>query len=395
MPFSQKAKLWVIGRKAHSTSSIPVKAGRRVWVHCASLGEYEMARPILEGFRQKDAAVEIGVSFFSPSGFQHVSTDSVVDFKVYIPLDTPRKARAFVKRMDADLVVFVKYDLWLNHINSILASAIPIHLIAANFYENHLVYRWYGGLVRRALKEFEGIHLIDDSQFSSLQSHGFRNLSVGGDPKFLRVYNRRSESIPDELQWLKEYTAKGLTVIMGSSWAMEETLIHEWWRNNRTVGMRLIIVPHDIGDGHISQLRKQFPESALWSQCVLKQTCNQHVLIIDAIGILAKIYRFASLAVVGGGFGSGIHNTLEAVTFGLPVIFGPNHRKFPEAEALIRIGLGFEVTDQKTFNNAMNELCNSAQLAEKKKKAIAYVDCMAKPAESLVEQIFQSNNLDA
>jgi 3-deoxy-D-manno-octulosonic-acid transferase len=350
--FSKKAQLFVAGRRkllSHIRYSLIDERRPRIWMHCASLGEFEQGRPVLERLRKEYPAHAFVLTFFSPSGYEIRKDYPGADHVFYLPIDTPANARKFLDLVQPKLCVFVKYDFWYFLLRQIAARDLPLILVSAIFRKEQPFFQWYGSLHRRMLFFFSKIFVQDEGSAQLLQKVGVDDAVVAGDTRFDRV--AEAVSAPKVLPEIKTFAAGAKILIAGSSWPEDERFLQkvlaelssEW---------KLIVVPHEVNESHIHDLEKLFGnESVKWS--ALKDHSDARVLIVDSIGLLLHLYRYATIAWIGGGFGRGIHNTLEAAVYGLPVFFGPNFQKFREAKGLIATGAAFSTAEPSYLVNAI------------------------------------------
>lgn len=315
-----------------------------VWFHASSLGEFEQARPVMERYRQLHPDHRILLTFFSPSGFEVRKNYEGADAVCYLPPDTLRNARRLVSVGRPVAVFFVKYDFWFNYLHELRDKGVPIYLFSAIFRPQQYFFQPWGKWYLQKLRDcYRHIFVQDEASLQLLQQHGVKRCSIAGDTRFDRVHQIAEAAERNEVVEAFLVGYDGKVLVCGSTWPPDEKLLanasdKEWWP------ARVIIAPHLINEEHLQQIEKLFPNSVRYS--VLKDSKDLKgfkVLIIDNIGMLSKLYRYADVAYIGGGFGVGIHNILEAVTFGKPVIFGPNYRKFKEAHDIIARGGGWSI----------------------------------------------------
>ncbi|MBP9151819.1 MAG: 3-deoxy-D-manno-octulosonic acid transferase [Flavobacteriales bacterium] len=350
--FNPKARKWLEGRNEllekieQETSGF---SGETLWVHCASLGEFEMARPIMERLRQTDPNLRIILTFFSPSGYEIRQNYKVANHVFYIPLDTPENAKRFVQAIKPTKVIFVKYDLWFHHLNEAKNFGAKLMLISAQFRPSQQYFKFYGTTGRAALRLFDKIFLVDENSKKLLASIGIKNATVFGDTRYDRVMEiaRLAASIPA----IEAFKGDSTLVVCGSTWAEDEKLLSTCI--NQFSDTKWIIVPHEIGEANIQRLLKLFPNSVRLSKF---EKGEATVLIVDSIGLLNKLYRYADVAYVGGGFRTGLHNILEATAFGTPTVFGPDYSRFPDAGEMAEKGLAFSIPNEDELKAKLNEL---------------------------------------
>ena len=339
-----KARLMVDGWKQWPAEVAKLSHNRpTVWFHAASLGEFEQARPVLEEYRFRHPDHQVLVTFFSPSGYEVRKNYAQADAICYLPMDTPHNVRRFIIDVDPDIVFFVKYEFWYNYLNALRQWGAKTYIFSTIFRPDQYFFKWYGGWFRGQLKAcFAHLFVQNRESLHLLQSHGIEHCSIAGDTRFDRVHQIAVAAEGDDKveRWLEGYD--GNVLIGGSTWPPDEQLLaHVRQTNDDWFPGRIILAPHVISEEHLQQIEKLFPDSIRYSK--LSGVFDSPVLIIDNIGMLSKLYRYATVAYIGGGFGVGIHNILEAVTFGKPVFFGPNHHKFQEAHDIIACGGGWSV----------------------------------------------------
>ena len=315
--------------------------GFDIWFHAASLGEFEQARPLIEKYRREQPGLKILLTFFSPSGYEVRKNYDKVDCVAYLPFDKPNLVREFIDAASPRMVVFVKYEFWGNFLHALHERGIPTFLIDAIFRPGQRFFKCGGGMFRDMLRCYDHIYVQDQASKDLLASIDVTNVTVAGDTRFDRVTDVMSTRVdlPVVESWLKN---AGFTLVVGSSWPRDEERYLSWL--NARPAVKAIIAPHEFDAERLKSLVAACKNKAvLWSQ--VKDSAipqDAQVLIIDAFGLLSSLYRFGSAAIIGGGFGAGIHNINEAAVYGIPVIFGPNHAKFKEASDLIDCGGGFE-----------------------------------------------------
>ena len=364
--FNNKLKKGVEGRK--STFKILKDSisenDKTLWFHCASLGEYEQGLPVFTKLRNHYKSHKIVLSFFSPSGYDIKKNSPIADLVVYIPLDTRTNAKRFLNLVKPELSVFVKYDIWPNFLYELKSQQKRALLISASFRENQIYFKTYGGFFRKALFAFEHIFTQNEVSKEILNAINYKTVSVNGDTRFDRVYSQLETD--NTLPYVEAFKNNKLCVVAGSTWPEGESLFIDFINSEASKDIKYIIAPHDIKPDRIKKLQESIKsKSILFSDKNNKNLSDYKVFIIDTIGILSKIYSYADIAYVGGAMGNtGLHNTLEPAVFGVPIIIGNNHYKFPEASALITNGGMFSISNQQEFNQILNELI----LNEEKRK---------------------------
>ena len=334
----------------------------RILFHCASLGEFEQARPVIEEFRQLNPEWFVVVSFFSPSGYEIRRNYAKADYICYLPLDTPANARRFASILKADIAVFVKYEFWYNTLSELKISGTKLVLIAGRFRNNHLFFKPYGSWFEKQLRRFDFLHVQDEESIKLLNSIGITATEVSGDPRFDRVSQNAANAA--KMDVIETWLSGRKCVVAGSTWEPDENLLLPW-----KYEQALIIAPHEIGELGLKRIEtKSGRKTVRYSELLVNPELKSDVLIIDNIGMLMRIYAYAHWAWVGGGFGSGLHNILEPAAFGVPVFFGPEHAKFPEADALIKSGGGFSIRSKNELNALIvdQKLIASAGIASAK-----------------------------
>ena len=365
--FSPKIKLFTEGRKpVFEILSAKIKAtDKTIWFHAASLGEYEQGLPVIEKIKEKYPKHKIVISFFSPSGYEVRKNNLVADATVYLPLDTKKNASKFISLVHPEMVFFIKYEYWPNYLNVLRKLNIPTYLISGIFRENQMFFKWYGGFYRKALESFTYFFVQNESSKKLLLELGKTNIAVSGDTRFDRVMAILDKD--NTLDFIETFKNNSLTIVVGSSWPKDENLLVKYI-NTSSENVKFIIAPHNIKSEQIQELKHSISKKVvLFSEKENKNLIDFDVFIIDTIGILTKIYSYADIAYVGGGFGNpGVHNLLEPATFGIPIIIGPNYSHFAEATALVNIGGCISITNQTELNNAFTKLIVNNNLREEK-----------------------------
>jgi 3-deoxy-D-manno-octulosonic-acid transferase len=356
--FNNKLKKGVVGRQ-HTFKILKNSISKKdatLWFHCASLGEYEQGLPVFTKLRNHYKNHKIVLSFFSPSGYDVRKNSPVADVVVYLPLDTKKNARRFLNLVKPELSIFVKYDIWPNFLNELQQKQQRAILISANFRKNQIYFKPYGAYFRKALFAFEHIFAQNEETQKLLKSINYNAVSVSGDTRYDRVYSQLETD--NTLPYIEAFKNNKICVVGGSTWPEGESLFINFINTEATKDLKFIIAPHDIKPERIKKLQERIHvKTILFSEKSNKNLSDYNVFIIDTIGILSKIYSYADIAYVGGAMGNtGLHNTLEPAVFGVPIIIGNNHYKFPEAKALINNGGMFSISNQHEFNSVLNEL---------------------------------------
>ena len=355
--FSPKLKLFVSGRKSvFSTLESEIQTNdKTIWFHAASLGEYEQGLPVMEAVKLYYPNHKIVLTFFSPSGFEVRKNNSIADVTVYLPLDTLSNAKQFVQLVHPEKVFFIKYEYWPNYLNELKKQEIKTYLISGILREKQAFFKWYGGFYRNALKTFDYFFVQNEGSKTLLKSIGFTNVKVSGDTRFDRVVAILDRD--NSLDFIEQFTNTTTTIVIGSSWPKDEELLINYI-NNSSDNVKFIIAPHNIKADQLVQLKSSIhKKTILFSEKEHVDVSNFGVFIIDTVGILTKIYSYADIAYVGGGFGNpGVHNILEPATFGIPVVIGPNYSHFSEATALVNLGGCMSIQNQTQLNEAFDLL---------------------------------------
>lgn len=365
--FSPKMKLFVDGRKVvFPLLEQKIKpTDKTIWFHAASLGEYEQGLPVIEKIKEHFPSHKIVVTFFSPSGYEVRKNNTVADVTVYLPLDTKKNAQQFLQLVHPELVFFIKYEYWPNYLFELKKSNTKTYLVSGILRPNQLFFKWYGGFYRDALDAFTYFFVQNETSKKLLQQLGKTNVAVSGDTRFDRVATILEKD--NSLDFISDFKDNKLTIVVGSSWPKDEDLIMNFINSN-TFDVKFIIAPHNIKEEQIQQLKNSITKkTVLFSQKEGKQLADFDVFIIDTIGILTKIYSYADIAYVGGGFGNpGVHNVLEPATFGVPILIGPNYSHFAEAIALVNMEACVSVNNQKELNEALENLIHNDDIRNEK-----------------------------
>ncbi len=358
--FVPKIKLFVEGRKVVMSILIQkIKASdRTIWFHAASLGEYEQGLPVIEKIKEYYPSHKIIVSFFSPSGYEVRKNNTVADVTVYLPLDTRSNAAKFIQLVHPEMAFFIKYEFWPNYLNELNKQQIPTYLISGIFREKQLFFKWYGGFYRTALNAFTYFFVQNEKSKVLLQKLGKNNVTISGDTRFDRVGAILERD--NSLAFIAHFVTNKTTVVAGSTWPKDEAVLANFI-NNTQQELKFIIAPHNIKQDQIKELQQSLrKKTVLYSDFIADPSINLEeydVLLIDTIGILTKIYSYADIAYVGGGFGNpGVHNILEPATFGIPIVIGPNYSHFAEATALVNLKGCSTIANASEFSTTMKRL---------------------------------------
>lgn len=352
----RNAGLMVKGWGETKEKLMQLQPGRpTAWFHAASLGEFEQARPVIEAYRQQHPGHQVLVTFFSPSGYEIRKNYAQAEAVCYLPPDLPRKIRRLINIAHPKVVFFVKYEFWFNYLRILRRKHIPTYIFSTIFRPNQYFFKWYGSFFRKQLAlGFTHLFVQNEESLQLLKSHGITQCSLAGDTRFDRVHQIAEAAARNEKmeQWLSTAESGTKVIIAGSSWPPDEELISKYIETS-PLPLRVILAPHVISEEHIKQIEGRFSDSVRYSQLSDNASSSAKTLIIDNMGMLSQLYRYADVAYIGGGFGVGIHNILEAVTFGKPVLFGPNFHKFKEARDIIALGGGWS---HSTFDQLKEHL---------------------------------------
>ena len=325
-----------------------------IWVHAASLGEFEQGRPLIERIRREHPARKILLTFFSPSGYEVQKDYDGADVVCYLPFDTPTAARRFIKAARPSMLFLIKYEFWRNYIDVLHRKRVPIYSVSSIFRQNQVFFRWYGVKYARCLRRITHFFVQNAESLTLLAKIGVQNnVTIVGDTRFDRVIDIRNAAKPLPLV---EAFAKDQTVLVaGSSWEPDEDILIDYF--NRHPHLRLVLAPHVVDERHLQAIEAKLQRpSVRYSQATPDNVAQYDCLLIDNYGLLSSIYRYAAVAYVGGGFGVGIHNVPEAAVYGVPVLFGPNHQRFREATSLVTNGGAFAIASADDFNTSMDQL---------------------------------------
>jgi 3-deoxy-D-manno-octulosonic-acid transferase len=342
--FDSKARLWITGRKNffERLESALDRSDQIIWFHCSSLGEFEQGRPVIEKARELAPEKKILLTFYSPSGYEIRKNFPGADYIFYLPLDTSRNARRFIRIVQPELVYFVKYEYWFHFLKELKKTKTKTYLISAIFRKDHVFFKWYGKWFRRMLTSFEHLFLQDETSRQNLARIGITNVTVSGDTRFDRVFAIAGDA--KQFPGIKTFTSDKKTLIMGSTWQGDEELLVRYINEN-SLPLKYIIAPHEVHESNIKSLESRLDKKTIrYTNLENSDPETADILVIDTIGILSSVYQYGTVAYIGGGFGKGIHNILEAATFGLPVVFGPNYSRFKEAHDLIDSGGAFSTS---------------------------------------------------
>lgn len=360
----KKAERLIEGhREIFSSLEKGIKEGNDyVWFHASSLGEFEQGRPLIEKFRATHPEYRVVLTFFSPSGYRSARNYQQADVVCYLPFDTPANVRRFLDIVNPKMVFFVKYEFWLNYLSALKKRNIPTYIVSSIFRKEQVFFRWWGGFYRKALHCFTHLFVQNESSKELLASIGVKNVTVVGDTRFDRVAKIAEQA--HLLPLVASFVEDGKKIfIAGSSWGPDEDVYISYF--NRTPGWKLIIASHEVNEERIKQIEEQVRGLCVrYTQATIEEVRSAKCLIIDCFGLLSSIYRYGTVAYVGGGFGVGIHNVLEAAVYGIPVFFGPNNYKFQEAQQLKACGGGIEISSRAEFEEKIAAMDKDSSVIE-------------------------------
>ncbi len=407
--WNAKARLWIDGRKRIFKlleAELRTHNSKLIWVHCSSLGEFEQGRPVLEALKKQIPNPKFLLTFFSPSGYEIRKDYKAADWVFYLPLDARSNAKKFFDIVNPSLVVFVKYDYWYYYLAECKKRKIPLLMISAIFRNEQPFFRWYGSLHRKMLNCFTHFFVQDNESLQLLQSININNVTVSGDTRFDRVSEIAENFKPIAI--VEKFCGHFPILVAGSTWREDEEMLQKAISEKMNPGapyLKLIIAPHEVNEKHLADIKKIYP-GALWFSNYDDSTPIKnefawsmlgkasHVLIIDNIGILSRLYRYATITYIGGGFDKGIHNTLEAAVYGKPVVFGPNYQKFREAAGLIESGGGISVASGDQLSTVVKKLLDDQEeLKLRSKNSFEFVRQNKGATEKIIHYIEENRLL--
>jgi 3-deoxy-D-manno-octulosonic-acid transferase len=363
------------------------RQAKYIWFHAASLGEFEQGRPLMEAIRKRYPQYKILLTFFSPSGYEVRKDYDGADVICYLPFDTPFKVNKFLHLANPAMAIFIKYEFWYNYLAELKRRNIPTYLVSGIFRREQLFFKWYGGWYRKALLCFERLFVQNEASAQLLAEFGITNVSVCGDTRFDRVLEiqRQARLLP----MVEEFVGDGdkLVVVAGSTWPQDEDVLLPYF--NEHTEMKLIIAPHEIHREHLIDIATKLKRPSIRLSETNEQTvADKDCLIIDSFGMLSSVYRYGHIAYIGGGFGRGIHNTLEAAVYGIPVLFGPNYQKFREAKELILAGGGFTIANEEGFRALMEKMTADTDFRQSAGHVVAdYVQQNSGVTEKILKEL--------
>ena len=384
---NRKARLMIKGhRKTWRTLRDHAKEKQHyVWFHAASLGEFEQGRPLMERLRREHPEKRILLTFFSPSGYEVRKDYAGADLVCYLPFDTPLNARRFVRLVQPEKAFFIKYEFWHHYIDELHRAGVPVYSVSSIFRNDQIFFRPYGRGYARVLHHFNHFFVQNEASRRLLNSLGVTQVSVTGDTRFDRVIDIRNQA--KSLPLAAALTGDSRTIVAGSTWPPDEEILIPYFNSHPE--LKLIIAPHEVNEERLRSIEQRLKRPALrYSQATPESSAQADCLIIDGYGLLSSLYRYATLAYVGGGFGVGIHNVPEAAVYGVPVFFGPNNQRFREARDLINEGGSFEVTSADDFQaQADHLLADERALAKSGQAAGDYIRRNSGATEAIFREV--------
>ena len=391
-PFHKKARLMRAGQ-AQTTAILREKMDRKakyIWFHASSLGEFEQGRPMIEQIRKVHPEYKILLTFFSPSGYEVRKNYAGADVVCYLPFDTPGRVEQFLDLAHPSMAIFIKYEFWGNYLHTLQRRGIPVYIISAIFRREQLFFQWFGKPYRKMLDCFNHLFVQDEKSKTLLAEYGIHNVTVAGDTRFDRVIDvyHQAKQIPVVERFIEGTKGQSpLVFVAGSSWPEDEAIFIPYFE--RHPEMKLIIAPHEIHEGHLKSIEARLHRSAIrLFQATEQNVADKDCLIVDSFGLLSSLYRYGQIAYIGGGFGAGIHNTLEAAVYGIPVLFGPRFQKFKEAKDLLAEGGAFTFDSEAAFEARMNKLLTSSdQLQQASRSAGQFVHSHGGATTTILKEI--------
>lgn len=367
--FNKKIQLFIKGRKDifESLEKKFTLDDNIIWFHCASLGEFEQGRPIIEKCKKEFHDYKILITFFSPSGYEIRKNYAEADLVTYLPLDSMKNVKRFLNLVNPKIAVFVKYEFWPNLLKQLKNNGVKTILISGIFRKNQSFFKNYGGWMKKSLATFDHFFVQNENSKKLLNTIGLTNVTVSGDTRFDRVFEITKQN--NALEFIEKFVDEKVTLIAGSTWPKDEEILVRYINTVSDSDQKFIIAPHNINPKDIAKLKKGLlKEVVLFSEINDQELNTFRVLIVDTIGLLSKIYNYADIAYVGGGFGTGIHNILEPATFGIPIIIGPNYHKFKEASELVTLDACDVVARSSELNTTLSTLFANSDIRERKGK---------------------------
>lgn len=379
-------RMWRGEREAFGMLRRKVEPGTRyVWFHAASLGEFEQGRPIMERLRRDHPEYKILLTFFSPSGYEVRKNYEGADIVCYLPLDTPLNARRFLRSVRPVMAFFIKYEFWYNYLHILKHRGIPVYSVSSIFRPDQVFFRWYAREYAKVLRCFTHFYVQNEISKQLLAKLGITGVTITGDTRFDRVL--QIKELSRQLPVVEAFARGHRVFVAGSSWPQDGDAFISFFNGHKD--WRVIIAPHEIGEDHLRQIEQRVDRKTVrYTQATPAEAAAADCLIVDCFGLLSSIYHYGDVAYVGGGFGAGIHNVLEAAVWDVPVIFGPNNRNFQEARGLLAAGGGFEVASAGDFSRVMTQLMTDADfLVQSGGRAGAFVRSRAGATEKILNDV--------
>ena len=382
--FNSKAKEWITGRRGEF-NELPETNGKEVvWFHCASLGEFDQGLPLMHKLKTKNPSIFLLVTFFSPSGMKfYGKREHQVDHVMYLPLDTKKNARKFMNQFHPVQAFFVKYEFWSNFIFEAKKSGAKIYNVSGIFRTDHRFFKWYGGFFRKTLKAFDSFFVQNKESKQLLESINLKNVYITGDSRFDRVIENKKNVTENQI--IAAFKNNQPLLIVGSSWPADEKIILPWINSQKG---KVLIAPHNVTKEHVNAILSSLPNAVCYTKADRFNVGDKKTLILDTIGQLSNAYSYGTIAYVGGGFSGSLHNILEPAVFGLPVLFGPKHKRFPEAQNFIDLGIGFSVNSTESFKTVFEQL--TASLETVSKQTVKFVEQNQGAADRIYAKIISS-----
>lgn len=395
--WNPKAKKWLDGRREQDfnvfKSEIKNLKSKIVWMHCASLGEFEQGRPVLESLKQQDTSLKIVLTFFSPSGYEVMKGYKGADHIFYLPMDNIFSAKKFIDAINPSLVLWVKYEYWVYYLQELKRRNIPVLLVSGIFRKSQPFFKWWGGMWKQMLHNFDHLFVQNEASQKLLHSIGITNtVTVSGDTRFDRVIEIAKQSLSSEI--ITSFCNNNIVIVAGSTWEDDEIILAAYGDETQHQ-QKIIVVPHEIDKAHIDTLKKLFKKSVCFTEVetdpsLLDSTVNYNALIVDTIGMLSRLYKFGHINYVGGGFtNDGIHNILEAAVWGKPIIIGENYEKYFEATDLVDCGAAESIGDAVELKEVVDDwLTNEKNYTESATAAKEYVYAKAGATNKITNYIY-------
>jgi 3-deoxy-D-manno-octulosonic-acid transferase len=390
--WNPKARLWINGRKNFPVININSSTNiKTIWVHCASLGEFEQGRPVIENIKTQYPYAKIVLSFFSPSGYEIQKNYPGADSVLYLPIDSKANAKKMVSSINPSLVLWIKYEYWFYYLEELRQKNIPLLLVSGIFRKTQPFFKWYGTTWKKALTSFTHFFVQDRDSKNLLAGIGIdKNVTVSGDTRFDRVIEITEKF--DHIPFIREYCGESRVLVAGSTWEEDEEELIHYVRANPQI--KFIIAPHEIDSENLKDVQKEFAGSVFYSELATTHPLSSNVLIIDNVGMLSRLYQYADITYVGGGFGDdGVHNVLEAAVYGKPVIYGPEFEKFKEAIELTDCGGGFSISNALELEKILTELWENEQLLKTAGEAAKHYVYSNSGATKKIMNYIQENRL--